>query len=233
VIKSPYYRAIEGDPATPWMQADVGTARLLTPEMLNRKILAVTGYRWRKTYNYDEQHDWLLEDYDLLYGGMDSNDVPTRLTSANSLIASVGSVMANEMSCRLTAFDFTQDKSARHLFPKIDPTEVPESAGHTVDGAVANIKANIQYLHELLLDEKLDINDPEIERTYQVFLDTWRELNQSGNTGMTYECTGQWDPSTGMDLPMEVQITKDPDFTIRSWQAVIAYMMSDWRFLYE
>ena len=41
------------------------------------------------------------------------------------------------MSCRLTAFDFTQDKSARHLFPKIDPTEIPESAGHPVDGAVA------------------------------------------------------------------------------------------------
>src|SRR5262249_25054655 len=138
----------------------------------------------------------------LLYGGIDSGDVPTRLTTANNLIASVGTVMANEMSCRLTAFDFTNPKTSRHLFPNVDTTEVPESAGHTVDGAVLNIKTNIQYLHELLLDEKLDINDPEIERTYQVFLDTWRELEQDGSPNMTYDCTGQWDPATGMDLPM-------------------------------
>src|SRR5262249_23619378 len=65
VILSPYYRAVEGNPATPYMQLDMGTARLLTPEMLNRKIAAVTGYRWRKTYNWNEQHDWLLEDYNL------------------------------------------------------------------------------------------------------------------------------------------------------------------------
>jgi hypothetical protein len=233
IVKSPYYRAVEGDPATPFMQTDIGTGRLLTPEMLNRKIQAVTGYKWRKPYNWDEQHDWLLEDYDLLYGGIDSADVPTRLTTANSLIASVGSVMANEMSCRLTAYDFTNAKKDRHLFPLIDPTEVPESAGHTVDGAVANIKANIQYLHELLLDEKLDINDPEIERTYQVFLDTWRELNASGDKSLTGPCQGQWDPATGKDLPDAVKITNDPNFTIRSWMAVTAYLLSDWRFLYE
>jgi hypothetical protein len=102
-----------------------------------------------------------------------------------------------------------------------------------VDGAVVDIKANIQYLHELLLDEKLDVTDPEIERTYQVFLDTWRELNMSGNTDITWNCKGRWDPATGDELPMATQINDDPNFTIRSWQAVMAYMLSDWKFLYE
>jgi hypothetical protein len=32
---------------------------------------------------------------------------------------------------------------------------------------------------------------------------------------------------------MAVQITKDPNFTIRAWMAVTTYMLSDWRFLYE
>jgi hypothetical protein len=32
---------------------------------------------------------------------------------------------------------------------------------------------------------------------------------------------------------MASQITSDPNFTIRAWQAVMAYMLSDWRFLYE
>jgi len=233
VIKSPYYRAIEGNPTTPYMQTDIGTGRLLTPEMLNRKIAAIAGYRWRKPWNWNEQHDWLLEDYELLYGGIDSDNVPIRLKTANSLIGSVGSVMANEMSCKLTAFDFTRAKGERRLFPMVDTTEVPESAGHTVDGAVLNIKTNIQYLHELLLDEKLDITDPEIERTYQVFIDTWREHNASGKTGLPWNCRGQWDPTTGDDLDPAVQVTSDPNFTIRAWMAVTAYLLSDWKFLYE
>lgn len=75
IIKSPYYRATQGDPTAPYEQEGVGTGRLLTPEMLNRKIAAVTGYRWRKTFEWEQQHDWLLEDYRLLYGGIDSEDV--------------------------------------------------------------------------------------------------------------------------------------------------------------
>lgn len=234
VIKSPYYRAVHGSPVNLFEQQDMGTGRLLTPEMLNRKIAAVTGYRWRKPFEWERPHDWLEEDYKMLYGGIDSFDVPTRLTVPNSLISSVGQVMANEMACRLTAFDFTKrDKAARHLFTKIDPEEMPESAGHTVDGAVANIKANIQYLHEILLDEKLELGDPEIERTYQLFLDTWHELSQAGDKGLVFQCSGRVDPETGKELPKEEQVTDDPNFTIRSWMAVTTYLLSDWRFLYQ
>lgn len=141
--------------------------------------------------------------------------------------------MANELSCRLTAFDFTKKKEARRLFPHIDASEMPESAGHTVEGSVANIKANIQHLHEQLLGEKLDVNDPEIERTYQLFLDTWHELSVSGDKGLRHECSGRWDQETGADLPKEVQVTDDPNYTIRSWMAVMSYLLSDWRFLHE
>jgi hypothetical protein len=234
VIKSPYYRATYGNPLASAKQEALGTGRLLTPEMLNRKIAAVTGYRWRKPNEWDKQHDWLLEDYKMLYGGIDSFDVPTRLTSPNSLISSIGQVMANEMACRLTAFDFTnKEKEKRSLFPKINPDEVPESAGHTVDGAVLNIKTNIQHLHELLLDEKLDLSDPEIERTYQLFLDTWHELSMSGDKTLPSACSGRMDPATGKDIPMEAQLKDDANFTIRSWMAVMSYLLSDWRFLHE
>lgn len=249
IVKSPYYRGAQGDPVAVYQQQDVGTAHLLTPEMLNRKIDAVTGYRWRKPYDWAKPHDWLLEDYKLLYGGMDSNDVPSRLVSPNSLIASVSGVMSNELACRLTAFDFTRTKPAasevspwypdfskkdvRHFFPYVDITEAPESSGHTVDGSVENIKKNIQYLHALLLGEKLDLNDPEIERTYQLFLDTWHELNMSGDKSLRWECSGRWNPEDGTDLAKEVQIGDDPNFTIRSWMAVVSYLLSDWRFLYE
>ena len=46
VIKSAYYRGISASSGTPGSLADVGTGRLLTPEMLTRKIaqdLLATG----------------------------------------------------------------------------------------------------------------------------------------------------------------------------------------------
>jgi hypothetical protein len=234
VIKSPYYRAVSA-PADmdPGLLQDVGMGRLLTPEMLNRKIAAITGYRWRKTYDWDNQHDWLMEDFKILYGGIDSQSTITRLAQPNGIIGQIAQRMANEAACSLTAYDFTKAKSDRKFFPSVDLTEVPESSGHTVDGSVNDIKKNIQYLHELFLDEKLDINDPEITRTYQLFLDTWHELSQQGDGGLSYGCSGRWDPTNGQDLPDAVQITDDKNFTVRSWMAVMSYLMADYKFLYE
>lgn len=234
VVKSPYYRAVNApEGVDPGILQDLGLGRLLTPEMLNRKIIAVTGAHWRRPYNWDEQHDYLLEEYPILYGGIDSNSTITRLTAPNGLIASVASRMSNEMACSLTAWDFTKSSKDRAFFPKVELSEAPELAGHTVEGSVESIKKNIQHLHQLFLDEELALDDPEIERTYQLFLDTWHEISQSGNTDLEYSCSGRWNPTDGTDLPEEAHITKDENFTLRAWMAVMTYMLSDYKFLYE
>jgi hypothetical protein len=225
VVKSPYYRAVAAAPGTdPGLLASVGAARLLTPEMLNR---------WRKPWDWQNNHDWLLEDYKILYGGIDSDSTITRLASPNGIIGAVASRFANEASCAVTAWDFTKPKASRSFFPKIDLSEVPESSGHTVDGSVTDIKANIKYLHSYLLGEDLQDGDPEIERTYQLFLDTWHELAQAGDTGLAWNCQGQWNPNDGTNLDKSVQITDDKNFTLRSWMAVMTYLLSDYKFLYE
>src|SRR5262249_19537002 len=118
VINSPYYRAVSSPLSLdPGLLADVGTGRLLTPEMLNRKITAILGYRWRTDYNqqdpWDRPHDYLYQDYNILYGGIDSESTITRLTSPNGIISSVAARMANEMACRVTGFDFTKPKASR------------------------------------------------------------------------------------------------------------------------
>ncbi len=234
VIKSPYYRAVSAPPgAKPQTLASLGTGRLLGPEQLNRKIAAVTGVRWRKQWDYDNQHDWLIEDYPILYGGLDSDAVTARLEAPNGIITGIGSRMANEMACHLTAYEFTRPQAERRLFPLVELIEAPESAGHTVDGSVESIKKNIQHLHELLLDEKLELGDPEIERTYSVFLDTWHELAAEGNGDLHWDCSGRWDPKTGVELPDEVQVKDDKEYTVRAWMAVTSYLLSDWKFLYE
>jgi hypothetical protein len=234
VIKSPYYRGIAA-PASmdPVVLADVGAGRMLTPEMLDRKVGALLGYYWRKPYDWSNQDDWLLQDFDILYGGIDSDSTTTRLSSPNTIISAVATRMANETSCAVTAWDFTKPKASRTLFPNVDLVEVPESAGNTVPGSVADIKANIQFLHSYLLQENLSIDDPEIERTYQLFLDTWHELSQSGDQSLVWECQGTTNPNSGQSLPKSVQITSDNNYTLRSWMAVVSYLLSDYKFLYE
>ena len=236
VIKSPYYRGTAPPPSANAPAAilrDIGTGRLLTPEMLNRQIAATTGIRWRMPWDWANQHDWLLADYDLLYGGIDSDTVTQRLTTPNGVVAAVANRMANEVSCAATAFDFSKPAASRVLFPNVELTEVPQSAGHDVPGSVSDIKKTIQHLHEQLLGETLSDTDPELDRTYQLFLATWQELSATGKPDLIWQCQAQNDPTTGNPLPMGATIGQDPNYTLRSWMAVIGYLLQDYKFLYE
>jgi hypothetical protein len=232
IIKSPYYRGVDArskSDSQP-MLADIGTARMLTPEMLSRKIKAVTGVSWGPSWDYE--YDYLQDEYKLIYGGIDSDSVIARLSEPNGVMGAVQQRMASEVACKITAYDFTLPASERRYFPLVDIAEQPESANHPVQGAIANIKANIVFLHEYLLGEKLDPQDPEVERTYQLFLDTWRETSLTGVIGQPWECQGRWNPMTGEELPEEQQ-QEDPYFTVRAWQAVMTYLLSDYKFLFE
>lgn len=240
IVKSVYYRAIDADSSASdpkVMLAGLGTGRLLSPEMLNRKIMAVVGVPWRKGYDLDKApHYTILEDYRILYGGIDSDSTVTRLQSPNGVIANIAMRMASEVACEVTAYDFTKAKANRRFFPLYEKEEVPESAGHPVDASVADIKANIKYLHHLILGEDLTDDDPELARTYQVFLDSFHELQTRADSegfGIPDPCKGGIDWATGTKLPDNQVIDQDPNLTIRSWQAVLTYLLSDYKFIYE
>jgi len=110
---------------------------------------------------------------------------------------------------------------------------VPESAGSEVEGSVKAIKQNIAHLHKLFLGENLKEDDPEVAHTYKLFLDTWHELSAAQSPDLAWWCQGRWDPATGKDLDQSQIIDNDPDFTIRSWMAVMSYLMMDYKFIYE
>ena len=46
-------------------------------------------------------------------------------------------------------------------------------------------------------------------------------------------CRAENDWKTGNPLPEENRITQDNDYTVRAWMGVLAYMLSDYRFLHE
>ena len=238
IVKSPYYRGVRWkgdasvDPAVLELQlADIGIGEVLTPESLNRKVTAVLGVHWRKNYDWQNQHDWLLEDFPILYGGIDSDSVIERTREPNSIMAGVAQRMANEMACAVTAWDFTKPKDQRWYFAGVEQDTAPMAMGAPVPANVGAIKANIKALHQRILGETLADGDPELERTYQVFLGTWQELQKAGSANIPGSCQGTRDPITGTSVPQMQQVTQDKNFTIRSWAAVMTYLLGDWKFI--
>lgn len=238
LIKSKYFRAenVVGEEADVVSEevSRLGMGRMLTPELLDKKIEATLGVAWA-----DRDGDRYLLDsneYRLLYGGIDSNDVTTRMTEPNGIMAGIQLRMANEMSCAVTAQDFTQPAEKRRLFPFVEPNIRPiDDAGLAVPDAEFRIKKNIAHMHYHLLGEQLDANDPEVLRTYNLFVETMEEgraklASEELNTGLRCDATRGPD---GVELPEEQQITDDEQYTIRSWMAVVTYLLADYKFLYE
>lgn len=77
------------------------------------------------------------------------------------------------------------------------------------------IRANIQYLHKHLLNESLNLDDPEIDRTYALFKEIWS------------------DPKDTSNAICDLYRWRDPNNTKRAWNAVLMYLMNDAKFLYE
>lgn len=232
IVLSPYFRASgieEGAAADEVARLDgIGTARLSTPEILSRKILATTGIPWNREY---DRKNWLDTDYRILYGGIDSDVIVARLKTPNGMMAAVQERMANEVACKSTAWDFMKPKDQRFLFRHVALEDTPA----TNEGA---IKQNIQYLHAQLLGEDLALDDAEIAKTYQLFAETFAEGNQkikdkAVNTWLQYDCTGRKNWITGEEVPDGSRLKDDKSYVIRSWMAVVSYLLSDYRFLYE
>ncbi|WP_437594683.1 DUF1588 domain-containing protein [Sorangium sp. So ce1000] len=250
IVKSPYFRARNVAQAS--SQGDsleqLGGTRFLEPEQLHRKIWAVTGYPWRPRAFEDDgsRYDFLLrrDAYRMLYGGIDSQDVIQRITEPNGIMANVADRMANEMSCISVPRDFYLPQEERLLFPYVETTFEPRDTNDfDVLPAVEAIKQNIQYLHKRVLGESLALGDPELERTYKLFVETWEEgkagmAKPEGDEGrlsrsLPGPCQVHNDYWTRDGLPDEQKLTRDENYTVRAWMSVMTYLLSDFRFLYQ
>ena len=202
--------------------ADLGLAKLLTPEQLDRKVTSLTGQVWAKTWNPTVPE--LLTTYRLYYGGIDSDGITKRTPSLNALMSTVVERMAMEVACPIVARDFTLPKAQRKLFTNVEVTDLPNDAT-----AVTRIRNNIKRLHELLLGETLASNSAEVSRTFALFNEVWSE-RVAQNKGTNLRWGSGYCP---VDFDVTGWVDTDPNQTMRSWIAVLIYLMSDYRFLYE
>lgn len=242
IVKSPFYRADTINEALTDDEsaslANLGTTRLLTPEELNQKIIAVFGRPWQ--YRQQDRNQLLDgREYRFFYGGMDSNNITTRITAPNGMMANIQLRMANEMACFTVARDFSKAVEDRLLFPHVEMNYTPEDDnGFPIPQAEETIRKNIRYLHYRLLGEVLTPGHSQEEETFQLFLAAWREgyqevANEQRSRDLPGGCRAAFDWHTQEELPEADRIVRDPRFTVRAWMAVVTYLLADWRFLYH
>lgn len=242
LLLSPYYRANTIDTKKVAAADHIGSSRLLSPEMLQRKLKATLGFDWYELRENDQ-------DNRIMFGGIDSDSVIDRIHEPSGLMVAMQERMAVEMACRATAFDFTKTRTPeineRRLFKFVSPDVQPFDAdGFEIPSNVNAIKKNIQYLHNALLGESLELSNPEIDATYQLFLSTWQlgntmlanpdDYEPEPSTYLEWTCRALWDrENNDQGLEDEARIYRDENYVIRSWMSVMTYLLSDYRYIYE
>jgi hypothetical protein len=243
IIKSPAFRAGTAEVGNRLELVGLGGGTLSTPEVLDRKIQATTGVRWRRHLStrrgdYDGSTDAYLvlrDGMKTLYGGTDQtfNGVKARQRLPSTLTAAIVERMALEVACEASARDFDKPAAQRLLFPLVEKTLLP--SGDINAPQQAPIVENIRYLHRWLLGERLAANDPEIVATYELLVrartDGLADINGGRATAsLGRPCASDMDLATGN---LVSGTTQDATYSIRAWQTVIAYMLMDYTFIFE
>jgi hypothetical protein len=242
IVKGSFFRAIgapEFDQTTrdALSLAGVGPGTLLTPEQLARKIEHVTGLTYRSGLTPNGRDMFRsFQEFRLMFGGTDWDATPQRYREPNVMAVRIAMRTGNELACLAVPRDFSIKAAAeRRLFRNVESGTTPESGGE------AAIKAQIRRLHRFLLGEDLPDGHPELEATYQLWTSTRSAglaaiSSRSIQTSLPTRCraTGSFE-ATAVPYPTEthVVVDQDPQHTVRSWMAVIAYLVSDARFFLQ
>lgn len=214
LIASDFYRvdglqAVAMNPDRAAELDDIGIVRLLSPEQLERKLKAIFGKEWGR----------LDGETKILYGGIDSISITERNADPSGAMGAIQRILANDVACYHVARDFRRETAERLLFSSIEPSVVPGD-----DMSNQRIRQTIISLHQRLLGQDLVADDPEIERTFQLFTGIIADANAQGRfePRETYFCGGR-----------EEFRTEDPLYTIRAWRGVVTYLLRQHSFLYE
>lgn len=245
IVTGPFFRAT-GAPADltdvvahALQLAGVGPGAVITPEQMARKIESITGMTYRSGLQPDGRDMFRsFRNYRFTFGGTDWDSVPSRYREPNAMATRIAMRTGNEVACLAVPQDFARiDREQRKLFRHVDIDTVPSSGGAEL------IRTDVRRLHRLILGEDLPMDHPEIDATYQLWVAAHETLIDEGeqsqrrrNTGLPFRCQAEESfalapipyPSDGYR-----EVTEDPNYTIRPWMAVIAYLLADPRFFLQ
>lgn len=111
----------------------VGRGRLLGPEELDRKNLAVFGRTWRQWKLGSDPHSYYLEtaltghraSFSGFYGGIDGAVVTERNRAITPLMANLTETLATDLACLVVIEDFNRPADERYIFRLIERHSVP------------------------------------------------------------------------------------------------------------
>lgn len=205
----------------------IGSGRLLTPEQLNRKLIALTGRIWQGTWSTEQNQ--LIENFYGFYGGIDSDGVTDRSEEMNALMATVIERYSNEMVCSIVIEEFEADDQDRLLFPGLTADDIPDATGES------KIKNTLEHLISRLWSEN-DATTTEVNAAYDLFVDLRNErINNNAtiylSTNADSEANDDHDEFCILDWETP-GITNDSNQVLRPWMGVLSYLLSDYRVLY-
>jgi hypothetical protein len=250
VLKGPYFRA-KGASAPDALLRDellvgnVGRGRILPPEQLARKIRNVLGYPW-KLANYDvNRAELLLSEYyfNLLYGGIDGVTLTDRVRYPFPIMQNVARRMANKFGCIAVPQDFAYtDLSQRRYFSFLDPDLEPEDGnGNAINET--EYRKTLMRLHRVVFQREIEDSDPFITEAMDLLIAVWKDgknrvQNNEEDENIPEFCQATkdfFDTSIvfGVDDNSRAPVIEDSNYVIRSWMAVLTFMLSDFEFLME
>ena len=251
MLMSPLFRAetlIAADADRALALQDLGLGRLLSPEQLDRKVIATLGYHWKQDW---QDHNQLLEDYYMFYGGIDSESITARSASLNSLMYSVAERMANELACQVVAQAFWPGMAAG-AFAGVELDTDPTSPA----GELA-IRRVIDELLWRLWGVVDNGEQTALWQLYKALYDqrqTWTEVSNFLDVNDTNDALDEFcwirdtDPDDGVDIAInwtgidwndEASIRShlgslyNPEQTLRPWVGLLTVMLTDPQFLTE
>ena len=193
------------------------------------------------------------EDYRLLYGGIDSEAVTERSGEMTATMAAVAQSHALESSCAIVQREFLlwPDEN-RRLFGGIDRNVSPISGR-----GARKIREKLAELHENLLGETVSVDSPDVEAAFRLFVETWEHKRNTREWREEYivcDVRDDWffegiaddvlqyneDGDLEYDWERADEILDDADWRdrgrqdpiVRTWIVVLAYLLTDYRYLF-
>ena len=269
MIKSPWSTVISlGDDVSLNGQAEASITefQLLNPIQLVNKTEYLTGLVWGRHLvqvknNPYERSSQLINLYNLVFGGHDSNNVTKRSDSLTALTLDVVLQQAADLACPATAIDFYKNPEDRLIFKNIDenlmPNEMLPFSLSTPESR--NIRAHIVALVERFHGNYYDIDDDEIIRIFNIFIEVFLSTKEEGLGNLSFNqfcfppmADNQFPKLLGLnpyDYSIEdngwlrhdwvkfndegLDLYKDQKFTKRAWQYVLMYLMVHYNYIHE
>ena len=265
MVLSPWFRA-ERNPDDDVLRTaalrDVGARRLLTPEELAAKTASITGYQWGRriapitsdTHDPIGETSALTREYELLFGGIDSETKLVRSRDITAIMASVAKVHAIRSSCPIVLREFyLLPDDSRQLFAGVDLDTAPDTAeGERV------LRETLAELHAKLFGVDVGPDSPDVDTAFDLFVDTLERKRTDESAGGSFRdgnrcdtdsdmlllegvvdppivvTDGEYRPEYGQNDPEGLleRTYEDPDHLARTWVVVLAYLMMDYRYLY-